>query len=961
MKALNHWFVLLALIASAPGFAQKAAPAPAPKPPEPKLTPAQEKLKEAGENGLVGDLKKHCAGLPVVAVEPLNNNWASPLDEKELPTKLLERLQVISERHTNENDPIIPFRIRHSWTLAPEQRDEVLTDFSGVTWMDFTRAGDNLRLLLAELTPAQIRRLGDANGLALTELSPRARELASDLLRPPFSINHQIAEEGADDDGRPVKSNATEEVEQITEPVDLRSVRIRAGLKVIQISYQISENSSSTTMARDSDEGTYLVFDRNAGANPGITRVPNTFKPSDLDGRRLTAPIGISGTMSLDDLLKRASAVTGLKLKPTGEVGDTPVFIGAATMPVGDVLDSVRLGLRATFRRLGDSWLLCWDRRGVAALQQAIEEGTKNALRETNRMRTSSEFNLIWADIALTLPFDANNPLALTDAQREKLYGAESVNGSDRPGAERGISFNEMTSQQQAYVLKSVVNEKLHYPEEMGGPKQGTPEDAQRSRIGENLFVSVSLFIPGKGWLSCERNWDPPQISLWQIRNARRRQSNKSGVPTDIPPEILEMLKNPEPMMLDGATRGFIVPALGPTRLTSLAKEMANRGLNTLFYPVLFNGYATVPSKVFPQEPGMKEIDLFSRAAAIMKTAGIKVVPYVNTLTWQNLGSTNHWMNRHKDWWDVDIRGRTALECIEAQPLIALSMPYNALTPANWVRASEPMVSTKLLAFIDEITERKDMAGLAFLDWSHENSSFFGLSSGSHLKLGFSLPDRIEAFQRTGQDPVDDSGIQSREIRPFLADPMYPAWAGSNAVKSTSPPNWILMKSLLDKVKAKQKNWTIYLIETGGFDFFRSKSATSAKPPAGDISLSAPFSMSGDPGPKTVLVLPISNDNLYTLMTAHAEEDAMDEFLEDTGINLLADKPSISIYSIMFAEMAGQLGPGQIGGMLLDFRSAPEQITPSLPFIAKVKPTSAKPKPPPEAPQPATEYAFEEP
>lgn len=147
-------------------------------------------------------------------------------------------------------------------------------------------------------------------------------------------------------------------------------------------------------------------------------------------------------------------------------------------------------------------------------------------------------------------------------------------------------------------------------------------------------------------------------------------------------------------------------------------------------------------------------------------------------------------------------------------------------------------------------------------------------------------------------------------------------------------------------MKAKQKDWTTYLIETGGFDFFRTKSATSAKPPAGDISLSVPFSLSGATGPKTVLVLPVSNDNLYTLITALAEEEAMDEFFADTGINLLADKPSISIYCIMFAEMGRQLGPGQVGGMLLDFRSAPEQITPSLPFIAKVKPTTPKPQPP---------------
>ena len=119
------------------------------------------------------------------------------------------------------------------------------------------------------------------------------------------------------------------------------------------------------------------------------------------------------------------------------------------------------------------------------------------------------------------------------------------------------------------------------------------------------------------------------------------------------------------------------------------------------------------------------------------------------------------------------------------------------------------------------------------------------------MKLGFSLPDRIEAFRRTGQDPVDDGGIQSREVRPFFADRMDPE-------KNASPPNWDLMKSLLNRVKVKRKDWTTYLIETGGSTSFaqaRHGCLPRAISAVGSILLERRY------GSETVLVLPVSNDN----------------------------------------------------------------------------------------------------
>ena len=62
-----------------------------------------------------------------------------------------------------------------------------------------------------------------------------------------------------------------------------------------------------------------------------------------------------------------------------------------------------------------------------------------------------------------------------------------------------------------------------------------------------------------------------------------------------------------------------------------------------------------------------------------MKPAGIKVVPYVNTLTWQNLGSNNHWMNATKNG-DVDIRDAPHWNGWRRNP-DATSMLYGALTP----------------------------------------------------------------------------------------------------------------------------------------------------------------------------------------------------------------------------------------------------------------------------------------
>ena len=170
----------------------------------------------------------------------------------------------------------------------------------------------------------------------------------------------------------------TTDSEEVTQPIDLGSVRMRATLGIDRVSYEIKEDQYGSTMIQSNKPGSYIAYDSKADQSPSILNVANTYKPSDLDCRRLTQPIGVSGVMTVEDLLKRASVVTGLKLQLTGSVGNRPVFVGVETMPVGDALDGMRLCLCSSFRLLGDTYLLCWDRRGVAALEQMMADGMKN-------------------------------------------------------------------------------------------------------------------------------------------------------------------------------------------------------------------------------------------------------------------------------------------------------------------------------------------------------------------------------------------------------------------------------------------------------------------------------------------------------------------------------------------------------------------------------------------------------
>jgi hypothetical protein len=123
---------------------------------------------------------------------------------------LLDRLQVIAAAASKGPDAIIPFKVGTAYMLAPETRDEVVTDFSHISPYAAMSSTTVMDFALTSLTEAQIRLLGSDAGVAVADISPDARATLAYLFRPPLRMPHGTGQ---------------------SDPLDWARVRLRARLR----------------------------------------------------------------------------------------------------------------------------------------------------------------------------------------------------------------------------------------------------------------------------------------------------------------------------------------------------------------------------------------------------------------------------------------------------------------------------------------------------------------------------------------------------------------------------------------------------------------------------------------------------------------------------------------------------------------------------------------------------------
>ncbi len=906
-----------------------------------------EKVQELPVEGMAAFAAKQFAGQPVVIThldtKPPEGGWPSDKDLKALP--LLDRLQKLCSRYPPEDDSpaLIPFRVRGAWTIAAETRQEPVADLSAVSLSEVIPGEVALQAAFSALDEKEMAVLGSENGTAIAALNADSAGLFAIALKPPLQIGRtQITNE-------PLEYPELVPMERILKPLDPRNVRVRARLRVSWISWGNEESPDETPLPELAErlvmeQEEVEIADTERTGPRTLEEQPNSFKPSDLDGRQMPRVFNKTGLMTIGDVLKQASLVTGLKLVGPPEVLKVPVFVGSAGLTCGDVLDSVRLALTGAWRRVGTQYVLCWDRRGLAALQTAATEATRPLMEQMVRLTEPPQYRTELYLAVKHLPFSETDPLRLTQTQRRNLFRPV---GDEEP--EPSLRWNEMTNRQQNTIRSAFLGREVPVTVQGDVISRTVDESILRSsRIMPNLHVELEFQLPGRPWVAWSGSWEG-WISYydWAVGRAKELGIEDDMPPDDfdvIPDEFVEAAKDPQPDAIPAQMRGVIVPPLTSSRLAVVLKEMKNRNLSVLFYPLLFNGHAAIPTAVFPLQPGA-DTNSWADIVSAAKAKGIRVVGYINTLSWHTENKRGHWMERHSEWEDVDPLGRTGLQWLKAHPPATGLLPYLDIPAGSPVRPAEPAVVSKLTTLVADSAKLDGATGIAFLDW-HTDSSHMGLSI---LPLyGFALPERLKSIAAKGVDLLDigiESGILVSELRrgPLTSwDRSFPERGGAYVD---------LLETLVKTAKTARKDWKVYASVPPDSDL----AGVKVRP---DVWLEQALGGSNQ-GRNVGSVLSVGAMNPLEAI-ANSGEPEVSTFIGQLP-EFLFSVPSIPLCHILMkldGEITGPPYASPIG--LYDFRLSPDLILPSMKWIAR-EPVPAKPKPPRDTPRPATENAIEQP
>ena len=257
-------------------------------------------------------------------------------------------------------------------------------------------AGERLKILLSQFTPAQWQLAGSARGIGAQDLTDQQRPLFAGLLPDHIEIQQVKLERG----DKPLSTVYKYQGEPQTFPPDVARLRL---IRSIQIGFskQGAEDYGYTSDVLPSIDEEHTVL-RNAAqtqgdaqADPTVEKafgvvlkrsVPSRLKPGQMDftAPKLQAPVPLDGEIkTLGDLLARVAQVTGLELIADKRVAMRSILLRTApgqSARAGDILQALCWSVTGAFRHLSEfTFLLTDDVRGIGVLFGRLDEWGEEA------------------------------------------------------------------------------------------------------------------------------------------------------------------------------------------------------------------------------------------------------------------------------------------------------------------------------------------------------------------------------------------------------------------------------------------------------------------------------------------------------------------------------------------------------------------------------------------------------
>ncbi|HEY3266070.1 MAG TPA: hypothetical protein VGM37_04030 [Armatimonadota bacterium] len=696
---------------------------------------------------LVKDLVQFAGGkpVPIVAVAA----WDGAVERSGPPPSTagkawLPALQAIAEGASTPSDTAIPFGFGAVWTIAPDEMTVPSLPIGPFDPLTTLRADTLFPMVAASLTPEQMEK-ASAGGLTWNDWTvDQQRLLTAAFSRPGLSAS-TVSWAGGVPTSRatPLPGGA----------LPIWRARVRLGLAFRYLRIPAADGGFGSGYYLHTEEPR-LRFPSESmspiGYDPPITshcRQTARLKPQGIafGSAALSAPIGVSGSLTVAEVVKAAAAATGLSIKVDPHFAGKPAFVGDSRLRAGDVMKALAFDLSAAWRRIGRHLYLAWDMLGFAAFDTLLRE-TAEPVQEALRTFSASIARSGW--VADAFQYVAPRAAARIGPTPEQVAAlarvppitANVINAEDAST----LPFSQLTSAQQA-AIRAVMP-----PIE--------PGDLQRAVVG-NLTIEATVQVPGL----------PPMLlgenGLAGIDAVFTAPAPAQNPKADWPPKNLPgegSIRLPQP-----------VRALAPTLLTRgewprLLEQMRRKGLNCLYFPVLWDGHATFPCKAFPLAPEARGVDLLAEVATRAKPLGIRVVGVVHTLAWRFPGGGElHWLHRHPEMVDVDAAGRTRREWATPERLRSplykgADWAEDPLAFSDMADPTLPAVRSRLLAFCAELRAHGGLDGVALAHWTRGAGQDY---PGSLMPmLGYTIPARAAFLEKRDEDIADT--------------PLEPFWRG---------------------------------------------------------------------------------------------------------------------------------------------------------------------------------------
>jgi hypothetical protein len=544
-----------------------------------------------------------------------------------------------------------------------------------------------------------------------------------------------------------------------------------------------------------------------------------------------------------------------------------------------------------------------------------------------DKAERDAHYSEAWLDLAMRIPFAADDPLAWTTEQRRALF-SPFPEGANR-ALPTYVGWKALTPSQRA-VIPTLVTDYLRLPDLATGEgdyKEHTLTAAEMEKAGipDKARVELSVDLGDGKWVRT-RGWRELSRSLLHaLRDQARNREKRKLQDGTTRPIALQNRYYPDRNLMPARNRALMVPVLSIPQLNKLAIQMQVRGIKTLFYPLLQEGYATFPSDAFPAHPALDVANGWDACVTAMKVAGVTVIGYMETLTWRKPGQTPHWLDQHPGYLDVDILGRSLGEHLAAEASLR-ELPAPELT-GDLVRATEPEVQSRLETLLSEYLRQPGVSGLCLDAWSTGTACIRGARGawagqwyGPGYELGFAVPDRLASILKDSRDPVDQDGLMPGFESPPLAAPKRPT-PSSSVDTMPAPPiapqppfdEITLVTRLLSKTLPDGR--ALLTFATDGY----GTNSGNGRPKGGAGSL-----------PATVLLNPVYGSDSNTvprcLLIRVPKRDKASAAVA-SGSSIAPNAPAM-----ILAEGGYYNPPNRVPAnwVVYDFRGAPEEIDDSL-------------------------------